>query len=849
LAGRREGERCGQAGLERVKVLSGEFVSVAVDVSVGSSDGCFDYRMPKEMRERARVGARVLVPFGGRRVEGYITGFKDRTAVAPVKDVEALLEERPVVTPSLLELARWMADRYCCRLIDCLRSLVPAGTRRRLQKRVRLAPDLKPGLERILGELKAGAPKQYEVMALLARNREVTANTLKQKAGLANPGPVLQALVKKGYITVEQGFTTPVGPRQRRVVCLAVDAGAVTKELSFLETRAPKQAAVLRFLLETRGLDYTQEEIARLVQTSSSTVRVLARKGLVRLENRVEERDPLRDIDAHGRSTKPPVPTQDQRNVLELIRKKILARETATVLLHGVTGSGKTEVYLSAVELVLEQGRQAIVLVPEIALTPQTIRRFVERFGRQVAVLHSGLSPGERYDEWCKIRSGRVKVVVGARSAVFAPFDNLGLIVIDEEHENTYKQETTPRYQTQEVALKRAALENGLVLLGSATPSVETYYRALKGDYLLGTLPRRINSRPLPEVEVVDMREELRRGNRSIFSRRLQNEIGHCLNNGEQAILFLNRRGYTTFVLCRECGQALRCHRCDVSLTYHRQSLSLHCHYCGASRPVPETCPKCGSRYIRHFGAGTQRVVEEVKRRWPSARVLRMDVDSTAAKGSHRQILEQFEKGRADILVGTQMVAKGLDIGGVTLVGVVAADTTLHLPHFRAGERTFQLLTQVAGRAGRGPGGGKVIIQTYNPDHYAVAAAREHDYESFYRTEIEIRRELGYPPFGHLARFVISGRDQAGVRRLAQALGAALEDAGRDGAVEIYGPGPAPLSRLKGRYRWHLVLKGPREDELRHLVLAGVGSLQAQGGGPGPGEVTYYIDFAPTSLL
>jgi primosomal protein N' (replication factor Y) len=510
-----------------------------------------------------------------------------------------------------------------------------------------------------------------------------------------------------------------------------------------------------------------------------------------------------------------------------------------------VTGSGKTEIYLQAIARSLESGKQAIVLVPEISLTPQMISRFKTRFGPSVAVLHSRLSDGERYDEWRRIQSGGANVVVGARSAIFAPFARLGLVIIDEEHEGTYKQEEVPRYHAREVAEERCRLEGALLILGSATPSLETFQRAISGQVRLSTLKERVDGNPLPPVELIDMRQELAMENRSIFSRRLQEELTEAARSGEGAILFLNRRGFSTFVLCRECGYVVKCPSCEVSMAHHIELGGLCCHYCGYSIPLPRTCPKCQSRYIRGFGAGTERVEEELKKLFPHLRALRMDIDTTRRKGSHAAILEAFARGEADVLIGTQMIAKGLDIERVTLVGVISADTSLNLPDFRSAERTFQLVTQVAGRAGRGSKPGRVLVQTYTPEHYSIQAARDHDYWRFFETEIQFREALNYPPFTSLIHLVISGAQEAEVEQVARDVGEALRSAGIPG--EVLGPSPAPLPRLKGRYRHHLVLKG---STLEPLVRSLKTWLAARWGNRRRSlDIRLSVDVNPMSIL
>lgn len=500
-----------------------------------------------------------------------------------------------------------------------------------------------------------------------------------------------------------------------------------------------------------------------------------------------------------------------QNKALETIRD--MHREgTNEVLLHGITGSGKTEVYLRLIGDTLKAGRKAIVLVPEISLTPQMVEWYYKRFGDRAALIHSRLSDGERYDQWEGIIKGRYDVAIGARSAVFAPFDDIGLIIIDEEHEHTYKSESSPRYITCNVAAKRCEHHGGLLVLGSATPSIETYHRALKGEIGLVQLKERVGGGTLPRVEVVDMREELKEGNRSVFSKKLTREMADVLQKRQQGILFLNRRGYSIVVSCRNCGSVVKCKKCDISLTYHRNENSLVCHYCGYRRRPPARCEVCGSDKIRHLGSGTEKLEKAVEQSFPGVRVLRMDMDTTRKKGSHYEILKKFKNHEADILLGTQMVTKGLDFTGVTLVGVVLADFSLNLPDFRAAERTFQLLAQVSGRAGRGVNPGKVVIQTYNPGHYSIAAAKFHDYKGFFEQEIEIRKRFGYPPYGRLVNIIISGEEQREVAHGANILYNDLKEAlecqkGRQ--YELFGPSQAIYSRIKNRYRWQIIIKAP----------------------------------------
>jgi len=522
---------------------------------------------------------------------------------------------------------------------------------------------------------------------------------------------------------------------------------------------------------------------------------------------RGKKRDPLAE-----REYVPDCPktlNSEQEAALNHIRKRLSEKKHRIILMQGVTGSGKTEVYLQAIQSVVESGRQAVMLVPEISLTPQTIQRFLSRFGKErTAVLHSKLSLGQRYDEWMRIRRGEASIVIGARSAVFAPLSDPGIIILDEEHETSYKSDKTPKYDALEVAAKRMGYHSGLVLLGSATPSVVTAYRSRSGLFDLIRLSRRYNETPLPQVSVADMREELKQGNHTVFSVELVRSIQEQLNRGRQIILFLNRRGYSTFVSCRSCGYTMTCPDCGITMTYHKRENACVCHFCGKKQPPPQTCPECGSSYIRHFGTGTEQLEETVKQFFEGVSVARLDLDTVRTKGSIDKILREFRKGKTQILVGTQLVAKGLDFANVGLVGIISADVTLNIPDFRSAERTFQLVTQAAGRAGRGDETGRVVIQTYSPDHYAVIAAAHQDYEEFYQQELAMRRQLGYPPFCDLYQLVVAGEQENEVQSVSRELKEALRALLGDEAV-ILGPGPAPMYLVSGVYRMQVLMKAP----------------------------------------
>ncbi|MFA4991720.1 MAG: primosomal protein N' [Candidatus Omnitrophota bacterium] len=518
-------------------------------------------------------------------------------------------------------------------------------------------------------------------------------------------------------------------------------------------------------------------------------------------------------------------PTPEQKEALDSLKTCVDSRKHKVFLLHGVTGSGKTEVYLQSIDHALKDGLSSIVLVPEISLTPQTVARFRARFGDNIAVLHSRLLDSRRGREWERITSGEARIVVGARSAIFAPVRNLGLIVVDEEHETSYKQDDAPRYNAREVAIKRAELNGAVVILGSATPSLESFYAAKKGDFQLIELAERIDSRLMPEVEIVDMKDEVTKVKRiPIFSMRLKEWIEKDVNEERQVILFLNRRGFSTFINCRKCGHVVKCKRCSVSLTYHFDTRKLICHHCDYRIDPPEICPKCNSSYIKYWGLGTEKVESEAHRLFPQAAIARMDTDATHKRGAHEKVLSRFKDHKIDVLIGTQMIAKGLDFPKVTLVGVISADTALSLPDFRAGERTFNLLTQVAGRAGRSDLGGRVIIQTYTPQHYSIQAAKTHDYNAFYDKEIQFRKELNLPPFCHMVSITIRGRNEKRVMDLSERLRDSLER-NKPENVDVLGPAPAPISRMKGMYRWNVFLKSEKVETITGIlkkVLDGV---------------------------
>lgn len=815
------------------------YAEVAVN-SPGAQRRTFSYAVPSHIE----VGHAVRVPFGPRIAQGIVVELTEQPAVEQVKEVAGLIDPQPILSPAQVELARWISSYYLAPLFETVALMLPPGFERRV------ITFIIPAASASAVDVSSLSDNQRTVLSLLGRKRRVAVEEVEETLGKREAKTVVGQLVRRGLVAKAYELEkAKVRPKVESYVRLAIGADEARKEAALLSAtrRAPKQAQSLELLAQ----ESHSVPLSRLKQHAGCTtavVNALRRKGMVIIERVRVYRDPL----AHRAFSLSLVPTLTpaQERVWCRVRDAMtrLAQgdgaEPPVFLLHGVTSSGKTEVYLRALEHAISLGKRALVLVPEIALTPQTIGRFASRFPGRVAVLHSKLSVGEQFDEWWRIREGGFDVVIGSRGAVFAPQPDLGLIVIDEEHEWTYKQqEQSPRYHARDVAIKLAQLTRSVVVLGSATPDVVSYYRSQVGDYQLLELPERIDKAGdrredayLPEVEVVDLREELKAGNRSIFSRRLAEAMRQALTAQQQVILFLNRRGTSTFVQCRNCGHVLRCKRCDVALSYHSAEDDLVCHQCNYRAPVAEVCPQCGSRRIKFLGIGTQKVMEETARAFPGARLLRWDRDVTRGKYAHEEILDKFLAHEADVLIGTQMIAKGLDIPLVTLVGVINADISLHLPDLRAAERTFQVLTQVAGRAGRGILPGRVIVQSYNPEHYAVVAASQHDYTSFYAHEISLRRQFENPPYSRLARLVYSSPSNAAcqreTQRMYQRLAEERDSWGMD--VSLIGPTPAFIQRIRGRYRWQIVLRGVDTGRLVAEV---------------PGPQGWIVDIDPVSLL
>lgn len=804
-----------------------EMARVIVDVPSKDTDRPFDYLIPEDLRPWIEVGSRVGVPFGHRTLQGLVVSLHPRPEMdtAKMKPIQEVLDVMPPLSPELIEVGEWMKERYACRHISALQSMLPTALKGKAERYISLAhsdmdmdsTEEADGLFAILPE----SELEQQIIRFVGQKGEVSLQQLSR--AFPDGAATIKALIGRGRLSEFQQIKDKLQKKTMKAIELAVSSEEASTALASFPAKAQRQKEVLQYILEMEDfLPISQKDLLQTLGVTAGTVKALADKGLITLEDVEVFRDPYR-----GRNFTPSTPlalTQEQQVVYRSIVNKLDEREHGVFLLHGVTGSGKTEIYLQTIQRCLEQERQAIVLVPEISLTPQMVERFKARFGDRVAVMHSRLSDGERYDEWRKIREGRASVVVGARSAVFAPFDRLGLIIMDEEHETSYKQEETPKYHARDVAIHRASLTGAAVILGSATPSLESYHAAKSQaqDHFapqLLEMPSRALGNRLPEVQIVDMREELREGNRSMFSRSLHAAITTRLERGEQTVLLLNRRGYSTFVMCRSCGYVAGCPECDISLTYHQKSNNLRCHYCGYAAQAPEVCPDCGSEHIRYFGTGTQRVEEELAKLFPGIRVIRMDVDTTTEKGSHEKLLKQFRDKKGDVLLGTQMVAKGLDFPDVTLVGVITADSALNLPDFRAAEKTFQLLTQVAGRAGRHQLPGEVVIQSYTPEHYSIIHASSHDYLSFVKDELKHRKALHYPPYCRLILVTLSHEQLPLLVRMAENFAAAIKsESDRRGwfgsldrfdasALDILGPVASPIPRLKNRYRFQCMIK------------------------------------------
>ncbi len=802
-----------------------KYAEVAVAIHVSST---FIYRLPATMRHIATPGSRVVVPFGRKLVTGYIVGVRENVRSgtslqeSDIKDAKEILDVIPLVTPELLQLTRWVAEYYLAPWGEVIKAALPPGISPTMEQFLSLTAK---GRVELSKPPSGNAPTTKErLLRLLGESEEVSLPVISGQLGNAQAAKAARELERDGLLEMVQrpGSEFVKAKYQRRVRLVKTADAQVDQGRKFT-------AAQLRVIEALKNQESNQESLALPellagANVSFSSVSTLQKRKVVEVFEERLRRDPLshttleRINDYHL--------TAEQERVLAELDQPLRARAYAPFLLHGVTGSGKTEVYIRAMRVSLELGRSALMLVPEIALTPVFSRRLRMHFGDRVAIFHSALSRGERFDEWTRVRNGEARIVIGTRSAVFAPIRDLGLVIVDEEHESTYRQQDSPHYNGRDTAIVRAQKESAVVILGSATPSLESFHNANTGKYRYLELPNRLGNRPMAVAEIIDMRDVFARYQKPrVFSDELLEAIADAHDKKEQSIILLNRRGYSSFVLCRSCGESIQCPNCDVTLTYHQSERVIICHYCNHREAAPSKCPSCDGKFIYYVGEGTEQIEEKLRTLFPTLRIARIDRDTTSRRRSFEKSLLDFSEGKIDMLVGTQILAKGHDFPNVTLVGVVSVDAGLALPDFRAAERTFQLLTQVAGRAGRGDRAGKVLIQTYHPYHYALKHASAQDYAGFYQEEIRHRQNHTYPPFVALASLVVHGADLVRVRSEAVELRKELDRANADRAARVLGPAPAPLARLKGEYRVQLLIKCRNRHQLRKIIDDALKSL------------------------
>ena len=777
---------------------------VIVDVPTMQTDQPFTYLVPENLNEQLAVGMRVEVPFGNgnRHVQGFVLAIEPMAAMVldetnvQLKELVAVLDLKPVLNTEMLALADYMKEKTFAFKITCLQTMLPSVMRADYQKYIYLTDEL-----------------SEELQDQLFYGLEEISWEQAQERGLL---PQLMALRKQQKVDIRYEVTTRNKVKMVRFIQAAKEFEQLEEIRLGLRKGAKKKEQLLYYLQRLGTEKVTAVKEMKELGFSTALLNEAAKNGWLTFIEKEAYRDPFAN-QTFEKTTALSL-NAEQQVAVETILQSVQEQQSQTYLLEGITGSGKTEVYLQVIAEVLNQGKTAIMLVPEISLTPQMVQRFKSRFGEHVAVMHSGLSQGEKYDEWRKIERGEAEVVVGARSAIFAPIENIGVIIIDEEHEASYKQEETPRYHARDLAIWRSEYHHCPVVLGSATPSLESRARAQKNVYQRLRLTQRANqAATLPTIDVVDMRQEVENGNVSSFSMSLQEKLQERLEKNEQSVLLLNRRGYSSFVMCRDCGYVLPCPNCDISLTLHMDSKTMKCHYCGHEERIPYRCPNCGQDKIRYYGTGTQKVEEELQTLLPDSRILRMDVDTTRRKGAHEKILRTFGEGQADILLGTQMIAKGLDFPNVTLVGVLNADTALNLPDFRSSERTFQLLTQVSGRAGRAEKPGEVIIQSFNPEHYAIQLAKAQDYEDFYTKEMYIRHRGDYPPYYFTVQITASHPEENEAAKQMFQIATKLKQGLSPQAI-LLGPTPNAIMRVNNRYFYQVIIKYKQEPMLQPLL-------------------------------
>lgn len=815
------------------------FAQIIIDNRSSQVDKLFTYKIADDFLPYLMEGMRVVVPFGvsNKPIVGLVVRINDGlgdTSSFKIKEIMDILDEKPLISKELIALGLWMRDEYLCTYSDAFSSILPPGDYKKLNTLIELIKPIDKPID----------DSSYQVVDFIKTKDVCFLNDLKSSLNINNINKIIKDLEEDGYIRTSLSIETQVKKKYEKRVRLKEN---ISKDSAYvlIGSRAKKQLEIYDYILEVE--DISLKDLIKNLETSSSTVNSLKDKDLIQVYDSEIKRDPFRrKIDKYHKH----ILNESQAKVFERILRK---EDKNKFLLHGITGSGKTEIYLQLVGEMIKEGLDSIILLPEISLTPQTIDRFKGRFGDRVAVLHSRLSRGERFDQWRDIKEGNVKIVVGARSAIFAPFNNLGLIVIDEEHENTYKSSQNPKYNTIEVANKRGDIEQARVLMGTATPSIETYYKAVGNEYDLLKLDKRANEQELPTIDVVDMREELKLGNKSIFSNLLLSYMKESLDKESQIILFLNRRGFSSFISCRSCGHVMKCNDCEVSMTYHKSINRLRCHYCGHTDGIPSKCPKCSSEYIKYFGIGTERIEEEVRLLFPDKRIVRMDSDNVSSKDSYDKLHRSMNRGEIDILIGTQMISKGLDFPNVSLVGIIAADTTLNLPDYKAPEKSFQLVTQVAGRTGRGDEPGKVVLQTYNPEHYSIIFSKSHDYENFFREEIKLREEFLYPPFINIISILIYGENKSKVIKTSGNIYDIINVETKkifQSNTDRYLSGfkQAPIERINRNYRWQILIKSEDKDLdylknlIKNICMLNEYKLDFKG-------VRFSVDINPSTIL
>lgn len=801
----------------------------------------FTYKIPPEMKDKITIGSKVIVPFGraNRKKEGIVTQISEEECTMPLKSVSEILKEDFFAKEENIDLARYMSEKYYAPLYECVNLMLMPGSSVRFVEIVRLNQENYDENE-ITDEL---SKKIYTF--LKSENKEISYFELEKNFDDRHFKKAFSFLSDLGIVEKVQKSLTHT-TRTISVVRIIADDEKLNDFLNLYSKKAKAQCRIIEVLSDMGEIPLT--DLIAFSGASRMSVKALEEREIVEVVYKEVRNDVFKD--EKFLNFKKPVLNDEQKNAVDTVLQKRKENDFCEFLIKGVTGSGKTEIYLELCENIINEGKTAIILVPEISLTPQIRQRFFNRFGSLVAVLHSALSVSERKEEWKKIKNGEVKIAVGARSAVFAPFENLSMIIIDEEHETTYKSENSPRYDAKDIARYLMKRNKGTLILASATPCVVTYYRAMQGEIGFITVTKRYNETPLPYVSTVDMKEELKSGNHGVLSNELTSKLEEARDNKKKSILLLNRRGYSTFVSCRDCGYVIKCPKCDVAMTYHSTEASLKCHYCGNVAPTPTKCPECGRNSIRYFGTGTQKLEEELYRIFPESKIIRMDNDTTNTKMSHERLLKRFKNEPSSILVGTQMIAKGLDFKDVSLVGVVAADSTLFVGGYIGNEKTFSLITQVCGRAGRGTEQGYAVVQTYQPDHYAIVAAKTQDYEKFYENEINFRKNVKYPPFCDIINIIFTGSDEKKLFSHAESIKkhmtkAVDEHDERKHYISMYGPVPCSVAKIKDKYRFHILIKCTKAQNIKTSLFEALKNLMKTASS----DITVSVDVNPVNFI